>query len=85
MITKVIVLCLWVACGVSLFFPAESGGQLALRYGALLVLGIHAVEALLFRKEIRRHSANPLLGYALILLFGAVQMAEWRSQGHKQS
>ena len=79
LIGKLIVLSLWVMCGVSLLYPAEGGAVMALRYGALLVLGIHALEVVLFRNEIRAKASNPVFGYLLVLVFGAVQMAQWRS------
>ena len=79
LIGKGIVLCLWVACGVSLFFPTEGAAVMALRYGTLAVLLIHLVEMFAFRKEILAKSSNPVQGFGLVLLFGAIQMADWRS------
>jgi len=82
LIAKLMVLALWGLGAISLFYPAE-GGFMIVRYGVLAVLGIHVAEAWVFRKEIQAHAGNAAVGYLLVLIFGAVQMAQWRTVGRR--
>ncbi|CAA0079197.1 Uncharacterised protein [Zhongshania aliphaticivorans] len=67
----------WIAFAINFAFPLLGENSQWLTWIGIGLLIAHAIECVIFHKDIHREYSSPLEGYIVVLLFGLLRTGEW--------
>lgn len=68
----------WALFIINQIVPVDPAMASWINWIGLALMAAHAVECVIFRKQIAEHHANnQTLGYVMVFLFGALHVSQW--------